>query len=155
MTEIPYTVKSAEVRNAYRDGANLVLQMDCSLPDVCVACGQPAWGNVIHKEFNSRLLWLLLAPLFDFIYLALQEILGKSYAFDFPFCPNCPLDRFQLKPIRLTGVLAIFEGACQPFLDLLPFSPPGAGETRPYWFERKFRWLTYDEHEGPSKRSQP
>jgi hypothetical protein len=154
MPEIPYTAKSATARNAYRDNAYLVLQMDCSLPDVCVACGQPACGNVIHKEFSSRLLWWLLPPLFDFIYLILQEVLGNRYLFDFPFCPKCPPDRFRLKPIRLTGVIAIFEGACQPFLDSLPFSSSGAGETRPHWVERKFRWLAYNEEEGPSKRHQ-
>lgn len=143
MTEIQYTVKSAEVRNAYRDGAYLILQRECSLPDVCIACGQPAWGNVIHLEFKPRLFWWLLPPLFDFIYLVLQEILGKRYVFDFPFCANCTADRFRLKPIRLTGVLAFFEGVCQPFLDLLPPSSPGAGEMPLYWFERKFRWLTY------------
>jgi hypothetical protein len=151
MSEIPYTVKSAEVRNAYRDGEYLVLQRQCSLPDVCVSCGQPAWGNVIHKEFSLRLLWWLLPSLFDFIYLTVHEILGKRYLFDFPFCPNCSPDRFRLRPVRLTDVLAFFEGACQPFMDLLPFSSPGPGETRPYWFEKKFRWLTYNEADGPSK----
>ena len=115
--------------------------------------GPPLLGcHVIHKEFNSRLLWWLLPPVIDFIYVTVQEVLGKRYSFDFPFCPNCPPDRFRLKPIRLTSVLAIFEGACQPFLDLLPFSAPGPGETSPHWFERKFRWLTYNEMDGPGKR---
>jgi hypothetical protein len=149
MAEIPYTVKSPEVRNAYRYEQYLILQRECSLPDVCIACGQPACGNVIHKEISSGRLWWLLPPLFDFIYLTAHEVLGRRYSFYFPFCPNCASDRFRLKLIRLTGVLAIFAGACQPFLDLLPFSSPG-----PYWFERKFGSWGYDKTDGPGKRHQ-
>lgn len=37
MAEVQYTVKSAEVRNAYREGAYLVLQRECSFPNVCIA----------------------------------------------------------------------------------------------------------------------
>jgi len=146
MPETPYAVKPAAVRSAYCDGAYLILQMHYSLPDVCVACGQPAWGNVTHREFKPRLLWFVLPPPLDYIYLVLQEVLGKSRVFDFPFCPNCPPCRFGLKAIRLTNGLAIFEGACKAFLDVLPRPVSRIAEPRPNWFER-IRWVTYEQEE--------
>src|SRR5438046_6167 len=68
MMEIPFSEQSGAVRNAYRDRAFLVLQMGASLPDVCVVCGNPAAGNVVHKRFGPPDHWWVLPPLTDFIY---------------------------------------------------------------------------------------
>jgi len=53
MVEIIYSAQSATVKNAYREGANLLLLDGCSLPDICVACGNPASGNVERREFSK------------------------------------------------------------------------------------------------------
>ncbi len=53
MSEIVYSAQSATVRNAYREGADLLLLDGCLLPDTCVACGNPALGNVERKEFSK------------------------------------------------------------------------------------------------------
>ena len=145
MTEITYTVKSAEVRNAYRDSAFLVLQMGASLPDVCVACGNPAAGNVVHKRFGSPGLWWVWPPLTDFIYFVLQSAFGTRYTFDFPFCRSCIPPLVQLtaiRPIRLDEQLAVFRGASQSFLDWLPPMPPDVVVERGRgWLQRKLKWL--------------
>jgi hypothetical protein len=138
VTEKAYSEQSATVRNAYCAGHELVLQLACSLPDVCVACGSPAWGNVEKKEFPATPLgWLLPAP-FDIIGL----IFGTRYVFDFPFCSNCAPELFQLKPTRLDSHLAVFVGASGRFLELLPPLPPDvAAEMNSTSLQRKFRWL--------------
>jgi hypothetical protein len=142
MTEIPFSEQSGTVKNAYRDRVFLVLQMGASLPDVCPVCGNSAWGNLVHKGFDNRDLWVFLPPWTDLIYFILQSALGARYTFDFPFCPNCPPDRFQPKPIRLDEDLAVFRGASQSFLNLLPPMPPGVAPERSRgWLQRKFKWL--------------
>jgi hypothetical protein len=143
MMEIVFSEQSGAVRNAYRDGASLVLQMGSSLPDVCVVCGNTAWGNVVHKGFGNRDLWWVLPPWIDFTYFILQSALGTCYTFDFPFCPNCSPPLVQkLSPIRLDEHLAVFRGASQLLLNLLPPMPPDvAAERSRGWLQRKLRWL--------------
>jgi hypothetical protein len=142
MVEISYSAQSASVRNAYRDGAYLVLGTGSSLPDVCVACGNAASGNVIHKGFDDRDLWIVLPTPIDVIYAISESIFGKRYVFDFPFCPDCPPDRFQLAPTRLDRRLAVFVRASQSFLNLLPPMPHDvAAERSRDWLQRKLRWL--------------
>lgn len=143
MSEFLYNEQSGSTRNAYREGENLVLLLGSSLPDVCVACGNPARGNIMSKKFPQNDLWFWLSPPpFDIIILALISIFSQPYVFVFPFCPNCPPDRFRLKPARLDEHLAIFVGTCQTLLDLLPPVPPDvAVEKNLTWFRRKFRWL--------------
>jgi len=145
MLEIPYTVKSTTVRNAYRDGRYLILQMNCSLPDVCVVCGQLAAGNVVHKRFGPPDLWWVLPPLTDFIYFVLQSVFATRYTFDFPFCQSCISPVVQLtriRPIRLDEDLAVFRGASETLLSFLPPMPPAVAEERSRgWLQRKFKWL--------------
>jgi hypothetical protein len=45
----------------------MVLQMGASLPAVCVVCGNPAAGIVVHERFGPPDLWWVLPPLIDFI----------------------------------------------------------------------------------------
>ncbi len=134
MMEIPFSEQSGAVRNAYRDRAFLVLQMGASLPDVCVVCGNPAAGNVVHKRFGP-----------DFIYFVLQSAFGTRYTFDFPFCRSCIPPFVQITPIRPTRLdedLAVFRGASQSLLNLLPPMPPDvAAERSRGWLQRKFKWL--------------
>jgi hypothetical protein len=145
MMEIQFSEQSGAVRNAYSGGAFLVLQMGASLPDVCVVCGYPAGGNVVHKRFGPPDLWWVLPPLTDFIYLVLQSALGTRYTFDFPFCRSCipRLVQFTpIRPIRLDEDLAVFRGASQSLLNLLsPMPPDVAAERSRGWLERKFKWL--------------
>lgn len=133
-----YTQPCASVRNAYPFGGELVMQPGCSLPNVCVACGRPAWGNLEKKEFPG--IEYDLSSLFAILYL----IFGTNYIFQFPFCPNCEPDRFQLKPTRLDRHLAVFVGAAMRFLEALPAMPDEvASERNLTWFHRKFRWLVW------------
>jgi hypothetical protein len=145
MTEIPFSEQSAAVRNAYRDRAFLVLQMGASLPDVCVVCGNPAAGNVVHKRFAPADFGWVLPPLIDFIHFVSQSAFGTRYTFDFPFCRSCVLPRVQLtpiRPIRLDEDLAVFRGASQSLLNLLPPMPPDVATERSRgWLQRKFKWL--------------
>lgn len=142
MVEISFSEQGASVRNAFRDGAYLVLEIGSSLPDVCVACGNPARGNLIHKEFDDRDLWWVLPTPLDFLYVILQSLFGKRYAFDFPFCPNCPPGNFQLTPTRVDTRLAVFARTSQSVLASLPTMPPDvASERSRDWLQRKFRWL--------------
>jgi hypothetical protein len=143
MMEIPFSAQSGTVRNAYRDRAFLVLQMGASLPDVCVICGNPAWSNVVHKGFDNRDLWWWLPPWIDLTYFILHSALGTRYTFDFPFCPNCSVSLVRnFYPIRLDEDLAVFRGASQSLLNLLPLMPPDvAAERSRGWLQRKFQWL--------------
>jgi hypothetical protein len=76
---------------------------------------------------------------FDVIALVGQFIFGKKYAFDFPFCPNCSPDHFQLTEIFIERRLAVFTGASAGFSNLLPAAPPDlAAEMNRDWLERKF-----------------
>jgi hypothetical protein len=146
MMEIPFSEQSGAVRNAYRDRAFLVLQMGASLPDVCVVCGNPAAGNVLHKRLGSPdLWWVLLPPLINFIHFVSQSAFGTRYTFDFPFCRSCIPPLVQLTRIRLIRLderLAVFRGASQSLLNLLPLMPPDvAAERSCGWLQRKFKWL--------------
>jgi hypothetical protein len=68
MTEIVYSAQSATVKNAYREGADLLLLDGCSLPDICVACGNAACGNVERTQFSKASPWFyLLPPVLDLI----------------------------------------------------------------------------------------
>jgi hypothetical protein len=143
MMEIPFSEQSAVVRNAYRDHAFLVLQMGASLPDVCVVCGNPAAGNVVQKRFGPLdLWWVLVLPLWTHV---LQSALATRYTFDFPFCRSCIPPLVQLtpiRPIRLDEGLAVFRGASQSLLNLLPPMPADvAAERSRGWLQRKFKWL--------------
>jgi hypothetical protein len=89
MPKILYSAQSDTIRNAYREGDELLLVQDCSLPDICVACGNPAYGNVERKEFSRLNIWLFILP---FGLDLLQFFLADKFVFDFPFCPNCPPD---------------------------------------------------------------
>ncbi len=136
---IAYTIAGPTVANAYRDGQQFVLQPRATLPDICVACGNSACGNVSHKKFpDSRYLWVWPTPL-DLIAYFLYLFVDK-YFFDFPFCPNCPQNRFLLASVRIDDDLAVFTGASQRFLESLPLiTPDVASEKNREWIERKFR----------------
>jgi hypothetical protein len=140
MTEIVYSAQSATVKNAYREGADLLLLDGCSLPDICVACGNAASGNVERKEFSKLSPWFLALPLG--LDLVAQLILTNKFLFAFPFCPNCPPERLRLTPVRLDRKLVVLRGASQRVLDWLPPPPPEvAAERHQPWLQRKFRWL--------------
>lgn len=142
MHEISYSEQSTSVRNAYRDDAYLVLQTGSSLPDVCVVCGKPARGNLIHRGFDDRDLWWALPTPLDVIYIISQSLFGKHYVFDFPFCRDCPTGCFQLAPTRLDRRLAVFVRASPSLLSLLPPMPPDVALERSRdWLQRKFRSL--------------
>src|SRR5258706_5682421 len=51
LRDISYSLDVGPIENAYSDG-RLVLLRRASLPDVCVVCGSPAWGNIYHIEFT-------------------------------------------------------------------------------------------------------
>ena len=81
----------------------------------------------------------------EFLYFVLQSTLGTRYTFDFPFCRSFiqPLVQFTpIRPIRLDEDLAVFRGASQSLLNLLPPMPPDvAAERSRGWLQRKFKWL--------------
>ena len=141
MTEIIYSAQSTAVKNAYREGADLLLLDGCSLPDICVACGNPASGNVERKEFSTLDPWFYaLPPVLDLVAL----ILTNKFLFAFPFCPNCPPDRLRLTPMRLDRKLVVLRGASERVLNLLPPpSPEVASERKRSWFQPKFAWLGF------------
>ena len=121
LRNIPYTLTVGPIENAYCDNhlywkfSRLVLLRRASLPDVCVVCGSPARGNVLHKEFEQRGLLSHLPSLLYVVYL----IFGKRYLLDFPFCPTCEPDNFQLIPLRIDDSFAIFENASRTLLKFL------------------------------------
>ena len=142
MTEIIYSAQSATTKNAYREGADLLLLDGCSLPDICVACGHPASGNVERKEFSKLSPWFLALPLG--LDLVAQLILTNKFLFAFPFCPNCPPERLRLTPVRLDRKLVVLRGASERVLDMLPPpSPEVAAERKRSWFQRQFAWLGF------------
>ena len=140
MSEIVFSAQSATVRNAYREGADLLLLDGCSLPDICVACGNPALGNVERKEFPKLNPLFYVLPLF--LDLAAGLVFRNKFLFAFPFCPNCPPERLRLRPVRLDRKLVVLRGASQRVLDWLPPPPPEvAAERHQPWLHRKFRRL--------------
>jgi hypothetical protein len=140
MAEIIYSAQSATVRNAYRDREDLLLLQDSSLPDICVACGNAACGNVQRTKLSQLSPWFFALPLgLDLLALL---ILTDKFVFDLPFCPNCPPDRLRLKPVRLDWELVVLRGASERVLELLPAPPPDvAAERKRSWLQRKLRWL--------------
>lgn len=140
-----YTSKGTKVQRVYRDNNQLVVQPGAVFPDICIACGKPAWGNTTSIEFSGFPWLFVLPPGFDVL---AHFLLGRRYQFDFPLCPSCPPYRLQLKKIRLDDYLAIFafRAGSLPtrFLGSLPVIPLDvAVEEKRTWLERKFRWL-YD-----------
>jgi hypothetical protein len=106
---------------------------------------QSGSGQRGPQRFGPPDLWWVLPPLTDFIYFVLQSVLGVRYTFDFPFCRSCipSLVQFtRIRPIRLDEDLAVFRGASQSLLNLLPPMPPDvAAERSRGWLQRKFKWL--------------
>ena len=131
---------SGPSRNAYRDSTQLVLRPGAQLPDICIRCGNRAWGNVLHNDLPDHTVWLIvLPPPVDAIVNALTR--GR-YRFDFPFCPNCPPDDSYRFPKRLDDHLAVFGEVSLGLLDSLPPMPPDVvAEKNRTWLQRKFRWL--------------
>ena len=139
MRDIPYTLKVGPIENAYNDG-RLVLLRRAALPDVCVVCGAPAWGNVCHKEFEPHRFssWALLLLLWEVVHL----IIGKRYLFDFPFCSTCEPGDFDLHPVRLNDDFAVFTGASGTLLKSLPQLPSDLqAEIEGSWLQRALRRL--------------
>jgi hypothetical protein len=139
MFKILYATSCGSIENAYRNGDELVVRPEASLPDICVGCGNPAFGNLKQAEFyDLGEWWILLPSIPDFIALTLR----RQYLFEFPFCSSCPPDRFRLKKIRLDDYLAIFSNAPKSFLNALPFMPENVViERNKSWFRRRFRRL--------------
>ena len=139
LKRITYTIAGPTVENAYRDGQQFVLQPSATLPDICVACGNPAYGNVSHKKFpDSGYLWVWPTPL-DLIAYFLYLFVDK-YFFDFPFCPNRTSGGILLTSVRIDDNLAVFKGASQGFLESLPLiTPEVVSEKNRDWIERKVR----------------
>jgi len=133
-----YTSKGSPARNAYRCGGELVVLPGASFPDICVGCGNPAWGNVTTREFfDLGGLWILLPTGLDLIALGLR----KRYLFEFPFCSNCPHGSFCLKKVRVDDHLSVFRGASNGLLDSLPeMTLLVEKEKNRSWFRRRFRW---------------
>jgi hypothetical protein len=108
MLEISYSEQSsASVRNTFRDDAYLVLQIGSSLPDICVACGNPAFGNVIHKEFDDRDLWWVLPTPLDVIYVISQsaELICQEFC-SWHTSRMAPDDQHAVLSLNLTGNLS-------------------------------------------------
>ena len=121
MRNIPFALRVGPVGNAYTDlSGRLVLLRGASLPDVCIVCGSPAWGNLYHKEFEPHCYpsWDL-PLLWDVIYL----ILGKRYLMDLPFCSNCQPDDFQIYLVRINNDFAVLSDVSGTFLKSLPSLP--------------------------------
>jgi hypothetical protein len=139
MRKITYTSKGPSPKKAYRSGSELVVLPGASFPDICLGCGNPAWGSVISKEFYDLSgFWILLPTGLDLIALGLR----KQYLFDFPSCSNCPPGSFRLKKVRVDDYLSILSGASETFLDSLPLMPPLVEKERNRsWIQRGFRWL--------------
>ena len=131
-----YSVPHRTVENAYRDGQQLVLQPQVSLPDVCINCGNSAYGNIVHKKFpDQRYLWVLPTPLA--LLAGILYLFMDRYLFDFPFCANCS-PGFPLTAVRIDENLAVFNGANARFLDALPpITPAVASEKNREWIDRK------------------
>jgi len=141
--DIVYTSNGTQVRNVYRDSHRLVVRRGAVFPDVCIGCGRPAWGNVLHSEFSGFGVWFVLPSGFDVL---AHSIFGKRYHFDFPFCASCAPDRVQLTKVRLDTHLAVFMAHINAFpstfMDSLPAVPPDvAAEENRTWLQRTFRWL--------------
>jgi hypothetical protein len=138
-----YTSKGTKLRNVYRDDDRLVVRREAVFPDICIGCGKPAWGNVMHKEFSGLSVWFVLPTGLGVV---ANSIFGKRYHFDVPFCASCPPDRLQLREVRLDTRLAIFTARKNAFpstfLDSLPPVPPDiAAEAKRTRLQRTFRWL--------------
>jgi hypothetical protein len=137
LRRIKYTIVGPTVENACRDGQQFVLQPCATPPDICVACGNPAYGNVLHKKFpDNQYLWLWPTPL-EIIAYFLYPFVDK-YLFDFAFCSNCTGS--LLASVRIDDDLAVFKGASQRFLESLPLiTTEVASEKNRDWIDRKFR----------------
>lgn len=140
LRNIPYTLGVGPIENAYSDG-RLVLLRRASLPDVCVVCGSPAWGNVYHREFTPYSYPAWHVPLlWDVVY----SIIGKRYLFDFPFCSTCEPGDFDIHPVRINNDFAVFSGASGTLLKSLPSLPPDLeAEIEGSWLQRVLRWFLF------------
>lgn len=139
MRQITYTKKVSSEQNAYRSGSELIILPGAAFPDICLGCGNQAWGNVTTKEFlDLGELWILLPTGLDLIALGLR----KRYLFEFPFCSNCPPSSFRLKKVRVDDYLSVFLDAPKAFLDSLPLMPSSVEkEKNRSWLQKRFRWL--------------
>ena len=137
MRDIPYTLTVGPIKHAYHDNlGKVVVFRGASLPNVCVGCGGPAWGNTYHKDLEP-----LMGRGLPVLFLAIYFIIGKRYLLDFPFCSTCPPDMFQLSIERINEDFAILGGASRAFLKSLPPLPSNlAIQVNANWVQRTFQW---------------
>ena len=133
---------SGSTRNAYRDGQELVVRPGAELPDICMHCGRPARGKILHKNLPDSLFgiwWFILPPPLDAF---VSASLKGRFHFDFPFCELCLPDWSRIADVRVDRHLSVFVVAARPFLEALPPMPPDvAAEKNKTWWQRKFRWF--------------
>lgn len=146
LRNVPYALTIGAVADAYcqvdafLEPSRLILSRRASLPDLCVVCGSPARGNLLHKEFEQRGLLAHLPSILRVVY----WVLGKRYLVDFPFCPTCTPDEFQLSPVQIGDDFAIFGNASRALLRSLPLLPPDLAEKmQGNWLQQLIRSLFY------------
>ena len=137
LRDIDLKMKVGQIENAFNSLGRLVLLPDASVPDACVACGGPAWGNTYHKNFEPLKNSLFLV---SFILGSAYLLFGKRYTADFPFCSTCEEDNFRVSLIRFTDDFVMFGGVSGKFLNLLPIAPTEVAERlEDNWFQRIVR----------------
>jgi len=137
MRNVPYSIKIGPVENAYSNNlGQFVVLRSAALPNVCVGCGGPAWGNMFYKEFEP-----LIKTSLPVIFLALYFIVGRRYLLAFPFCSTCSPENFRVRVIRINGDFAIFSGAAGKFIQSLPpISPDLSAQTSLNWLQRALKY---------------
>ena len=138
MREVFFEPRVGRIENAYLgQSADLVMCREASLPDVCIACGTPAGGNIYRAEFEPYRYPSWHIPIF---YDVAYWIAGSRYVVNFPFCSICKPEDFDIHARRINEKFGFFGGVSSTFLKLLPRIPLElAVELEGTWVQRALR----------------
>jgi hypothetical protein len=136
LREVFFKPRVGPTEHAYFDfSSGLIMFREASLPDICVACGTPAHGNIYRAQFEP---YHKVFALYEIVYWAV----GTRYIVDFPFCSICTSENFDIHTSRIDGNVGFFQGVSHTFLRLLPSIPQElAAELEGTWTQRAMRWL--------------
>jgi hypothetical protein len=99
---------------AYRNGNILVVPAGCTLPAVCVKCGESASVRFLAKTFRWHSSWLYLLILPGLIFYAIAALIAQKKArIEVPFCQ---VHRAWRKRMNIAGAVLLVGSVPVSFL---------------------------------------
>jgi hypothetical protein len=138
LKDVFFKPRLGAIENAYRGLSwDLVMFREASLPDACIICGTPSFGNTHRAKFEPYARWRT-----ELLFSVVYWTVGTRYFVDFPFCSICQPADFDIRATRIDKNVGFFSGVSNTVLKKLPPIPLDlAARLEGTRAQRAFRWL--------------